>query len=786
MPGGSGGSGGTSGTGPGGEGGEGAVGPIPDCVTEDDCTVPETAPEGCAEAACVMGSCVFSARDGDNDQFPAKRCLAVDPDIDIIAGDDCDDGDPTVNPDGWDGPAGDGHAEGCNDGIDQDCSGTIDDDVLPNSATCTCTPADVEPCGTDSNGVPIDFPLLDTNGQPVGLCRFGSRECDTNGEWGPCVGAIGPVPESCDNLNNDCDTQTDEAAVDASRFYCDGDSDGRLASTSYQLDCQPTGNCSGTWREFPDNDPPTVFNDCDDDDSNNYPGNVEACDGQDNNCDDIVDGTSNDDDLKTRYYRDQDGDTFGTSSNSRLECQNPGSGWVTNSTDCNDGSVSINPNATEICNGTDDDCDSLTDAQDGSLSGMPTAMGTTFACSGGEWHVTGCPANVLDCDDDAGNACETDATAMTSCRACDVSCSFDCGATGCNEVTRLAAGLSHGCAATQDGLAYCWGGGGNGRLGDGATTNRDNPTQVSNLSSVSNIAAGLAHTCAIAGTSNALSCWGSDADGQLGSSAVNTESSVPLTLSGMTNVVSVALGDAHSCAVLSSGLVRCWGRNTSGQVGDGSDSTSDVVVPATVLDTGDNNLATGVQVATGSDHSCALLSNNTVSCWGNNGSLQLGNAGGNTWRATAVAGLSGVSQIAAGSQHTCALASGRVYCWGSNDNKQVGQAGAGPFSTPQEVPSLTNAIAVACGFETTCVIRSGGAVECWGGNTNGQRGDAPGAASATRVVVGITSATRLVAGIGNFTCALRSNNAAYCWGNNGSFQLGKTGTSTHVPQLLVE
>src|SRR5262249_33305919 len=118
-----------------GAAGEGGAAPKPECTEAADCALPETKPPGCAEAQCVDSKCVLAARDGDGDGFTAKRCQSLDPDVDIPVGEDCDDADKTVNPDGWDGPAGDGHANGCNDQIDQDCSGIVDDEKLANGGT---------------------------------------------------------------------------------------------------------------------------------------------------------------------------------------------------------------------------------------------------------------------------------------------------------------------------------------------------------------------------------------------------------------------------------------------------------------------------------------------------------------------------------------------------------------------------------------------------------------------------------------------------------------------------
>jgi hypothetical protein len=157
------------------------------------------------------------ARDGDGDGYPARRCQSLIVGVEVETGEDCEDADATVNPDGWDGPEGDGNSDGCNDSIDQDCNGIIDDGQLDNQATCLCMPQDTEPCATTPTGQAIDFPILDDNGRPSGECQLGSRECAPDGTWGPCTDAIAPVSETCDQLDNDCDSRTSYARCPAPR-----------------------------------------------------------------------------------------------------------------------------------------------------------------------------------------------------------------------------------------------------------------------------------------------------------------------------------------------------------------------------------------------------------------------------------------------------------------------------------------------------------------------------------------------------------------------------------------
>lgn len=313
------------------------------------------------------------------------------------------------------------------------------------------------------------------------------------------------------------------------------------------------------------------------------------------------------------------------------------------------------------------------------------------------------------------------------------------------------------------------------------------------------VSAGEEHTCALKGDSTAW-CWGSNNAGQLGLGYLNGPedcgdycSTQPIEVTGLTDeVVQITAGSWHSCALLGSGTVWCWGGNNHGELGLGSTQGPEDCHDAEGRDCSTiprqvPGLVDVIFVDAGDEHTCVIKNDGSAWCWGEGGSGRLGDSG--TWDEPSpvqVLGFADGAWISAGLQHTCAVTnSGAAWCWGDNQMGQLGDDSNTDRATPVAVHNLTDVTAISAGGFHTCARKIDGTAWCWGGNDQGELGlghesnrDTPQQVTSLSNVIcieaGGTYYYNATTGYDSrgFSCAATDQSATYCWGNNNDGQLG--------------
>lgn len=307
------------------------------------------------------------------------------------------------------------------------------------------------------------------------------------------------------------------------------------------------------------------------------------------------------------------------------------------------------------------------------------------------------------------------------------------------------------------------------------------------------LSAGVYHTCAVTST-GAVKCWGDNSSGELGNGTTTT-SLGPVDVSGLTaGIIAVKGGGAldtfpphtFTCALTSAGTVKCWGNNNYGMLGNGTTTDSFTPVDVSGLD--------GIEeITAGGKHACILNSQDRIKCWGENSSGQLGDGTlvNSSIPVDVKFGGKGkrklrATSITAGGHHTCAITTqDKVKCWGLNSHGQVGQTSDNMASTPVDVPGLQNIFTLSAGDNHTCAVTNTGNVQCWGDNSDGQLGsDTVTGSSVPLDVPGLTDAVAVSAG-GKHTCVITTSGEVQCWGDNSSGQLGNGTTENSFTPVNV-
>ena len=355
-------------------------------------------------------------------------------------------------------------------------------------------------------------------------------------------------------------------------------------------------------------------------------------------------------------------------------------------------------------------------------------------------------------------------------------------ASGATAPTSVSAGGEYTCVRLPDGTGQCAGRNQFGQHGNGTVNNSSALDPISNLTTATQVIAGDEFACALLANGTAR-CWGLGESGQRGDGTFDTFALEPVAVNGLGGAVALAAGYGHACALLSNTTMKCWGGNGEGELGNGTMSSPGSPQPVAV-----SGITGATAIATGAYHTCALMGNGTLRCWGRNGQGQLGDGTFmNSSTPVPVDGISGAAAVSGGGGHTCALlADATVHCWGDNNEGQLGDGTNLTKSTPIRVTGITSAVAISAGWGHTCAVLADGTVRCWGANESGQLGDGTTTRALTPVQVrGITGAVGITAGWWHHSCALLGDGTVRCWGTNEWGQLGDgTTTSSSIPVAM--
>lgn len=489
------------------------------------------------------------------------------------------------------------------------------------------------------------------------------------------------------------------------------------------------------------------------------------------------------------------------------------------------------------CEGSDIECAALGRSCNtpGALACNGTAQKLRLICEGGQWTNNGtcdidencdsgggtCGAIISGCEGGTGGtrycdgktlrACGSDLVTSSVVEECTAWCSDVDDASACERVEQVTAGYETTCVLTNLGRVKCWGLGSLGQLGQGNTfTIGDNetPAVVDTIDlggKAKQISGLLDHTCAVL-EGGAVRCWGNGTHGQLGYADTETigDNETPASMGDVPvggPVKRISAGGLHTCALLESGAVRCWGDGSAGALGYGNTETvGDNETPESFgesfgnVDVGDDV----IDIGAGYFHTCALLEGGNVRCWGNSdyyGQLGYGNVEniGDNEAPSSVGYVSlggPAKQLSVGLYHTCVLMEdGDVRCWGWGHAGRLGtgsQENIGDDEVPSSIPRVNireSVLQLSAGVFVTCALLESGDIRCWGNGLYGALGydageyigDNEAPVSGENVILG-GIATQVAAGGGyweaDHACALLDTGHVRCWGTNDSGQLG--------------
>lgn len=398
----------------------------------------------------------------------------------------------------------------------------------------------------------------------------------------------------------------------------------------------------------------------------------------------------------------------------------------------------------------------------------------------------------------------------------------DLGFTG-RLVRQVDAGAEFACAITGESTVKCWGDNSKGQVGIGsaeAFLGDDTDEMRGDLNSVDlgtgrfarNISVGGEFACAVLDTSD-VKCWGFNDQGQLGqgntdsigagATDMSTLNAIDLNGSKTSRIVA---GTKHACATLSDSSIKCWGDGTSGQLGDGNysslgDEGSEMGGNLSSIILGGNNLGTNQSLAASESHSCAILGDSTVKCWGDGGFGKLGQESDtNSPDPNALTAINLGTNLKArvietSKDNSCAILNdSTVKCWGlgsvgvggQGDTNDIGAEAStmGDNLNPIDLGTAKTSYQLSMGDTFACSLLDDSSIKCWGTAGDGEFGEGDGAASVAGTGSGQMGdalatidlgtnrfATQVSCG-SEYVCALLDDSQVKCWGKNANAQLG--------------
>jgi alpha-tubulin suppressor-like RCC1 family protein/pimeloyl-ACP methyl ester carboxylesterase len=325
------------------------------------------------------------------------------------------------------------------------------------------------------------------------------------------------------------------------------------------------------------------------------------------------------------------------------------------------------------------------------------------------------------------------------------------------------------CALRATGELWCWGYNFGGYFGNGSTNSSSSPVRSGGGLRFTSIDMAVPnegdHVCGIVQTHEAY-CWGSNSEGQLGDGSQNRHLS-PVLVRGPNQWLAIAGGGTHTCGIAAGGRGYCWGRNNEGQLGDGT--LIDKLTPAPIHG---NLVLTAIDV--GEDHACALDMQGLAWCWGEGAEGQLGNGSvADRTTPTLVSSTLAFRSITTGDEHTCAITlAGRAYCWGGESEGKLGNGSSSNQVAPIAVATSLSFASISAGDEHTCGVSPGGIGFCWGEGEDGQLGTGNLNSVSTPAAVNTSIKFKFVAAGEEHSCGVTVSGQYWCWGLNRQGMVG--------------